>query len=160
MEKEKLKTLQRLGEDTAYTFKGLYKESDWLELKYWLYLVVPGLLSIISLGFGQEIPEIIVRILAALSLTCLILALAEQKRLKSVDSYRCLANEIKAIYDRAEEAYSRNDTESSVGLREQWDSLRSQTQKHPVGLVGRLLSRRKIKEEMNLSWLGAEYSLE
>ena len=158
MEKEELKSLQRLGEDTAYTFKGLYKESDWLERKYWLYLVVPGILSLVSLGFEQELPELIIRILAAISLLCLILALAEQKRLKSVDSYRCLANEIKAIYDRAEEAYNRNDIESSGGLREQWDILRKQTQKHPIGLVGRWMSRRKIKEEMNLSWLGAEYS--
>ena len=38
MEEGRLKILQRLGEDTAYTFKGLYKESDWLACQYKLYL--------------------------------------------------------------------------------------------------------------------------
>ena len=157
MEDEELRSLQRLGEDTAYTFKGLYKESDWLERKYWLYLVFPGILSIVSIGFELELPRIALRILAIASLICLILALAEQKRLKSVDSYRNLANEIKAIYDRAEEAYIRKDVESSIILREHWTTLRNQTQKHPIGLVGRWLSKRRINEEMNLSWLGGEY---
>lgn len=157
MNKNELEILRRLGEDTAFTFKGLHKEADWLEGKYWLYLVVPGIFSIISLGFEQQLHSQIVRVLAAMSLICLLLALVEQKKLKSVDSYRRLANEIKAVYDRVEEAFLRCNTEASSELREEWDSLRSQTRVHPIGPVGRWQSKRKISEEMNLSWLGEKY---
>ena len=68
MEEGKFKLIQRLGENTAYTFKGLYKESDWLEWQYRIYLLFPIVFSIVSLGFGQEIPDIGIRILTAISL--------------------------------------------------------------------------------------------
>ena len=158
MEKEKLTPLKRLGEDTAYTFKGLYKESDWLEWRYRLYLSVPIVMSIVSLVFSQALPELGVKILSAISLISVFLALLGQKRFKSVDSYRHLANEIKTIYDRAETAYHLEETINIIELREQWDILRKRTQQYSIGIIGRYLSKRAIKNEMNLSWLGGEYS--
>lgn len=158
MEEEKLKLIQRLGEDAVYTFKGLYKESDWLEHKYWLYLSVPIVFSIVALGFDQYLPELWLKILAVISLIFTAFALLGKKRLESVDSYRCLAEEIKTIYDRAEEAFALKKTENYSKLRKQWEILRKQTQRYPIGRIGRYLSKRKIKKEMNLSWLGGEYS--
>ena len=158
MEQEKLKLLQRLGENTAHLFKGLYKESDWLERKYQLYLSVPIVSSIVALVLCQELPELGIRILAAISLISTFFALLGQKKLESVDSYRSLANEIKKIYDRAEEAYHLRETDNISDLREQWGILREQTQRYPIRSVGRYLYKRSIKKEMNLSWLGGEYS--
>ena len=162
MEEEKLKLIQRLGEDTAYTFKGLYKESDWLKYRYQFYLSVPIVFSLITLGFDQEMLELSsglsIKILTVISLIFIFLALLGQKRFESVDSYRRLADEIKTIYDLAEEAYSLKETKNYSELREQWNILRKQTQKYPIGAIGRYLSKRKIKTEMNLSWLGGEYS--
>ena len=158
MKKEQLKLLQRLGEDTAYTFKGLYKESDWLEYKYRLYLSVPVIFHIVSLVFDQELSGLFIKILAVISLISIVLALLGQKRFECVDSYRYLADQIKTIYDQAEEAYLLREIENYGELREQWNILRQQTQKCPIGIIGRYLSQRKIKKEMNLSWLGGEYS--
>ena len=158
MQEGNLKILQRLGEDTAYTFKGLYKESDWLEWQYRLYLSIPIVFSIVSLVFCPALSALWTRSLTAISLIFVFLALLGQKRFESVDSYRRLANEIKAIYDRARDAYFQNETEKISELREQWDILREQTQSYPIRSIGRYLSRRSIKKEMNLSWLGGEYS--
>ena len=160
MEGKDLRILQRLGEDTAYTFKGLYKEADWLEHKYRFYLVIPVVSSIVSLVFDEQLPELFTRILAVFSLVLLFLALFEQKRLESVDSYRGLANEIKAIYDQAENAFHLNESLDCGHLREQWNVLRKQTQRYPIGPVGRYWSQKRISTEMNLSWLGGRHTEE
>lgn len=157
MEKEERKLVQRLGEDTAYTFKGLYKESDWLKYKYRFYLSIPIVCGLVSLGIHQHIPELWLKILAVVSLVLIFLALLGQKQFESVNSYRRLADKIKTIYDLAEEAYLLNEFENYNELREQWSALREETQKYPIGVVGRFLSERRIKTEMNLSWLGGEY---
>ena len=158
MEEQNLKLLQRLGEDTAHTYKGLYKESDWLKHQYRLYLLVPISLSIISLGFDEEIPKLVLKSLSVISLISIGLTLLGQKRFELIDSYRNLANEIKTIYDRAEEAYYLKQMGNYSQLREQWHALMKQTQKYPIGKIGRYLCKRKIMDEMDLAWLGGEYS--
>ena len=158
MEEGRLKILQRLGEDTAYTFKGLYKESDWLACQYKLYLLVPIVFSFVSLGFDEQLPGIWIKVLTVISLIFIFLALLQQKRFESVDSYRRLANEIKTIYDRAVASYHLREAENISELREQWAILREQTQKYPISSIGRCLSKRKIEEEMNLSWIHEEHS--
>ena len=75
MAEETLKLLQRLGEDTAHLFKGLYKESDWLECQYKIYLSIPIFFSIVALGFNQELPGIWIKILAVISLISVVQAL-------------------------------------------------------------------------------------
>ena len=158
MEEEKLKTMQRLGEDTAYTFKGLHKEADWLKHKYQFFLSVPIVFSILSLGFNQELPHLYLKMLAVLALISAALAFFGQKRFQSVDSYRRLADQTKTIYDRAEEAYSLRQLDTYSQLQDEWHTLMMQTHEYPIGIVGRFLSKRRIKTEMNLSWLGGEYS--
>lgn len=157
MNDKKLNLLQRIGEDSAYTFKGLYKESDWLELKYKLYLLIPIIFSIVSLGFDQEIPAIYLKVLAVSSLVFTVFVLVGQKRFESINSYRELADKIKLIYDKSEECYLLEKADEYESLKEKWDSLREQMVNHPIGLVGRFLSKTKIKKEMNLTWLGGEY---
>ena len=122
-----------------------------------LYLSIPIVLGLVCLGLDEEIPELWLKILAVISLIFIFLALMGQKQFESVNSYRRLADEVKTIYDRAEEAYHLKETENCSELREQWSILRKDTQKYHVGVVGRYLSKRKIKTEMNLSWLGEEY---
>ena len=158
MEEKKLKLIRRLGEDTAYTFKGLYKESDWLELQYQLYLSIPIIVSVVSLGFHQELPELWIKILSVISLIFIVLALLGQQKFGLINSYRDLAGKIKTIYDRAEEAYFLEETQNISELKEQWSILREQTHRYPIRIISRWLSERAIRKEMNLTWLGGEYS--
>jgi hypothetical protein len=71
--------IQRLGEDTAYTFKGLHKQADWSDKKYKLYLSVPIIFSIVSLGFDEEIASLALKCIAVLSLIVTVFALMDQK---------------------------------------------------------------------------------
>ncbi len=158
MNEKKLSLLQRLGEDTAYTFKGLYKESDWLELKYKLYLSIPIIFSIVSLGFDQEINPVYLKTLAVASLIFTMLVLLGQKRYESIDSYRTLADKIKRIYDKSEQYFILEEFDQYDELKNDWDTLSKKMVSHPIGFMGRFLSKVKIKKEMNLSWLGGEYT--
>lgn len=157
MKEKKLILLKRLGEDTAYTFKGLYKESDWLELKYKLYLSIPIIFSIVSLGFDQEINPLYLKILAVASLIFTVLVLLGQKRYENIDSYRKVADEVKIIYDKSEKYFVLEEVDQYEELSKEWENLRKKMVTLPVGVIGRKLSKIRIKKEMNLSWLGGEY---
>ncbi|WP_444935330.1 hypothetical protein ACJJIW_12415 [Microbulbifer sp. JMSA004] len=148
---------KRIGEDTAYTFKGLYKESGWLELKYRFYLSVPIIFSIISLGFDGDISGIYLKALAVASLIFTFLALLDQKKFEKIDSYRVLAEKVKLIYDSAEESYTHNNPDHLQKLKCDWIVIKAELVNHPISIVSRLISKRSIKSEMNLKWLDGEY---
>ena len=148
---------QRLGEDAAYTFKGLHKEADWLEWKYKILLIVPIIFSITSLGFSDAVPTLFIKILSIVSLVFTIMALVDQKKLERIDSYRLLADEMKIIYDLAEEFCHKELESEYESLKNKWIQTRKEMANHPIGIVARIMSKRVIKEEMNLKWLGEKY---
>jgi hypothetical protein len=152
------KLFQRLGEDTAYTFKGLYKKSDLLEFKYRLYLSIPIIFSIVSLGFDQEIPGYYLKGIAVASLVFTMFALIEQKNFEKSSSYRSVADDVKILYDRAEALYLQDKFDAYNELQLKWENLRRELSDFPIGGYAYWRTTKTIKTEMNLAWLGGEYS--
>lgn len=152
------KLFQRLGEDTAYTFKGLYKKSDLLEFKYRLYLSIPIIFSIVSLGFDQEISGSYLKGIAVASLVFTMFALIEQKNFEKSNSYRSVADDVKILYDRAEAFYLQDKFDAYNKLQLEWENLRRELSDFPIGNYAYWRTKKTIKTEMNLAWLGGEYS--
>ena len=153
-ENEKL-IIKRLGEDTAYTFKGLHKQADWSDKKYKLYLSVPIIFSIVSLGFDEEIASLALKCIAVLSLIVTVFALMDQKEFEKSNGYRDLADRIKFIYDKAERCFALDDFSQYETLCNEWDLIRKDLKDYPIGSLAYKRTRKVINQEMNLSWLGA-----
>jgi len=157
------KELQRLGEDTAYTFKGLYKTSDSLNFLYSVFLILPAIFSVLSLGFEANLPHWIIKIISCFSLIAVLILLFKKNYFseKKIESYRKLANEYKDIYDEIEDYYhSCNENEdinkNIDSIMNKISKLRQKTVELPINILGRLLSKRKIKKEMDLDWVYSE----
>lgn len=149
--------IKRLGEDTAYTFKGLHKQADWSEKKYKLYLSIPIIFSIISLGFGEEIIPLALKGIAVLSLVVTVLALMDQKEFEKSSRYRELADKIKCLYDKTERCFALDDFSQHESLFSEWDLIRNDLRDYPISPLAYKRTQKTIKKEMNLIWLGGEY---
>jgi len=147
------KVLQRLGEDLAYTFKGLYKTSDWLEWEYKILLLFPILLGLISLGLDCYIPPLYLKIFSIWCIYSTVHILANQKSYEKISGYRKLADEFKKLYDEVEFKYYCSDFSNLDELKRKKDELMNKISEYPISKVGRHWSRWKIKKEMNLNWI-------
>ncbi|EGR0930945.1 hypothetical protein ACKOZB_004644 [Vibrio parahaemolyticus] len=157
MNENEKQLLRRLGEDAAYTFKGLHKHADWLDQKYKLYLSLPIIFSIISIGFDEEMPALFLKLIAVIALVGSALALIDQKDFEKSSGYRELADYIKNLYDKVEAAYLLEDPAQYSVLSQEWLELRKQFKDYPIGKRAYKKTQKRIKQEMNLSWLGGEY---
>lgn len=149
--------LRRLGEDSAYTFKGLHKQADLLDIKYKFYLFLPIVFSIVSIGFDEEIPPLILKFIAVVSLTGSVLALINQKDFEKSGGYRALADQVKSLYEKIEISYHLGDFSRFNSLSTEWDELRKKFKDYPIGSRAYKRTQKNIKQEMNLNWLGGEY---
>ncbi|MCG3734662.1 hypothetical protein [Vibrio cincinnatiensis] len=149
--------LRRLGEDSAYTFKGLHKQADLLDRKYKLYLSLPIIFSIVAIGFNEEIPSLILKLIAVVALTGSVLALIEQKDFENSGGYRELADQVKNLYEKIEVSYHLDDFSNFASLSTEWSELRKSFKDYPIGSRAYKLTQKNIKKEMNLGWLGGEY---
>lgn len=157
------KKLQRLGEDVAYTFKGLYKTADSIDFLYNIFLIIPVILSVLCLGFEENLPHWIIKIVSCLSLIAVFILLFKKKYFSEnkIERYRKLANEYKDIYDEIESYYySCNENEdinkNIDSIMNKISKLRQKTVELPINILGRFLSKRKINEEMDLGWIYSE----
>ena len=147
------KYLQRLGEDCAYTFKGLFKTADWLKLEYKLYLAVPIIFSIVSLGFEDMIPAFWLKVMAVLSMIFTSIALMHQSEYEKIEAYMKLGNDFKTLYDDIESDFYRDDISRIEEFKERIERLRKKTTEFPINIMGRFWAKNKIEKEMNLEWL-------
>lgn len=143
--------LQKLGENAAYTFKGLYKTSDWLECIYRLCVAVPFLLSFLTLG--DLVHGILAKVLAVASLMFSVALIANQNSFSAITEYRRLANEFKAIYDEIERKYHCRDFTELESLSKRFQQLLKETSGFPISRVGYWWARRVITREMDLNWI-------
>ncbi len=157
------KELQRIGEDAAYTFKGLYKTSDSLGFIYNIFLIIPISFSILCLGFDKYLPSWLLKIASCFSLISAFILLLNKKNYSEdrIEKYRILANEFKDIYNDVEGYYysfdeSKPTTENIRNIKTKMKKLRIETAKLPINIIGRFISKKKIKEEMNLDWIYSE----
>ncbi len=154
MKQEKI--LQRIGEDTAYTFKGLHKTADILQFQYKLYLIVPIIFSIISLGFSNDFNETLLKILAVISLISTCCVIINQKEYEKITSYRKLANDYKKIYDEAENNFHNKIFDKSNEIQIKKDILSND--RNELTIIDKAYNKTKttINAEMNLDWLKTE----
>jgi glucan phosphoethanolaminetransferase (alkaline phosphatase superfamily) len=154
------KKLQRVGEDAAYTFKGLYKTADSLGFFYNILLIIPIILSISCLGFEAHLSHWIIKIVSCLSLIAVFILLFKKNDFSEskIEKYRKVANEYKEIYDEIECYYhdcdEKRDIEKKIdSIMNRISKLRQKTVELPINILGRFLSKRKINEEMDLGWI-------
>lgn len=147
--------IQCIAEDCAYTFKGLYKQSD-IKEKYINHLILCPLgYSIVLLVFPEISTQIIGKIFAIITLIFSILLLVGNKSSENIVQYRKIANSYKALYDELYLLFqnpntTENDLEKIINEKRELNDMTSQ---YPIGFIARLLSRLVIKKEMNIQWL-------
>jgi hypothetical protein len=146
------RVLQELAIDAAYTFKGLHKTADSLEITRRLFLMIPIAFSVIVLIFQSDVPAIVISVLAALSLLVTIFVLLNEKEYDKTRAYRELANKFKTIYDELRVKYDTSDPSNLDALTKRINDLRLETSEFPVSRVGRVWSKLTISGEMNLDW--------
>jgi hypothetical protein len=149
----KRKILQELGEDAAYTFKGLYKTADYLRLQYKFLLFIILLFSIIMLGFGDTLQSLVTKILSVIALLASIWLLVNQKEYEKIEDYMRLANKYKNLFDEIRNAYYSNNFENIETFQQEINNLREQSYSYPIGKIARWWSKHVIRKEINLEWI-------
>lgn len=143
--------LQKLGENAAHTFKGLYKTSDALEIAHKLYLTVPFLFSFLVLA--DMVNGMLARVLAVMSLMFSIMLIIDQNSFSAVTEYRRLANDFKKVYTQLEQKYHCRDFTDLDAISKRLGELMDETSRLPISRIGRWWSRRVINREMDLRWI-------
>lgn len=152
----KRKILQELGEDTAYTFKGLYKTADCLRLEHKILLFITLSFSIMILGFDDKLPNLVTKILSVIALISSIWLLVNQKEYEKVEGYMRLADKYKNLFDKIRNTYYSNNFENIEAFQQEMNDLREKSHSYPIGKIARWWSKRVIKKEMNLEWIYKE----
>lgn len=143
--------LQKLGDNAAHTFKGLYKTSDCLEITYKLYVAVPFLFSLLMLA--DLVGGILARVLAVISLMFSIMLIINQNSFSAITEYRKLANQFKKVYDQLEQKYHRREFAGLDDIYKRLSELMDETSRLPISRMGRWWSKRVINREMDLRWI-------
>ena len=147
--------IQGLAEDCAYTFKGLYKQSDIKEKYINLLVLCPLLYSIVLLVFPEVSTKMGGRIFSVITLIFSILLLVGSKSSENIVQYRQIANAYKALYDKLYLLFQNpkaTDDDLENIINEKRD-LNNKTSQYPIGIIERILSDLVIKREMDIKWL-------
>lgn len=146
------KALQKIGLDAAYTFKGLYKTSDWFTIRNGGLLIVPIILGLIALA-SKTIPDKYLTSFEVIGLLATFLALITQGAHSKAALYQKHANEFKDVFDEAAAAYLRGSPTKADELMKRVSKLRQKTIETPITLIGRWWAEWRIGREMDLAWL-------
>jgi len=143
-----------LARDCAYTFKGLYKESDVKEMRIWIYSITPIGFTIFILAFPSLSSTLFGKIFTVITLIFSILLLFGKKSNENIEAYRKLANDYKILYDEFFMFYGEEckDNSQLEAIKNKKDELNIKSSKYPIGFIARNWSRRAIKEEMDIGW--------
>jgi len=144
--------LKKLGRDAAYTFKGLHKTADWLEITQKWLLLVPIVLSIAIIAFDSFIARFDSNVLIVVSLAITIYVILTQREYDKKDDLRKLANEFKSLFDELLTKYCQDGDLDLNKLNEEANLLRLRTANLPISLIGYLWCKFCINREMDLNW--------
>lgn len=155
-----LSSEQRLGEDLAYTFKGLYKMHDYLKCQYEILLMSSFVISIIVINdisfFGIE--SIINKLLSIIGVLIAGYMLFKKQEYEKIQGYALLANDIKNLYDKIEKKYLNNEKIDDSFLILSND-LKSKTDVYNISNKSYKKVKETIHSEMSLEWIyGFEYN--
>lgn len=148
--------IKSLAVDCAYSFKGLYKQSDIKEKYTSILIFIPIIYSITLLVFPEVAEAKIGKIMAIVTLVFSILILVGNKSTENILKYREIASQYKNIYDKLFLLFSNPEVtiEEIESLQERKNDLNILTSQYPIGLLARIIAKFTIKSEMNIKWLG------
>jgi hypothetical protein len=149
--------LKSLAEEAAYSSKGHFKSADWINISIKLMISVPLITSSITYGF--DLSRLYAQIISLLGLLYSVWALIylngnwfSDRRAK----HMTLGSQYLDLYKdiRIECAKSEKLSGDLINLyRVRISELDNATSEAPIGFMGRIWSRCRIKDEMNLNWI-------
>jgi hypothetical protein len=153
--KVKLKdSAQRLGEDLAYTFKGLYKMHDYLKFEYESLIIGSFIVGVYLISdikiFGIEF--IVNKVLSIVSVCIAGYMLFKKQEYEKIQGYALLANNIKNLYDIIEKKYLNNE-ELDDSIYEQARELKAKTDVYNISGKSYIKVKDTIDDEMDLEWI-------
>lgn len=146
--------------ETAYSSKGHFKTADWMRLSLAALIVVPLLTSLVQAFF--KLPEAVGNVLSFIGLlfSCLaltsVLAANKNKADEAMIGHTKLGNEYLALHKEMR-VYATDGSSPTADQLAGWQSkiseLDAQTSENPISFMGRVWSKFRIVEEMDLQWL-------
>lgn len=152
--------LKRMVIETAYSSKGHFKTADSMGLSLGAYVAVPMITSILQTLF--IFPELVNKILSFVGFLFSFLALNSvlasnrDKANRSIETHIDLGNKYLEIYKEIRVRLtdvSNVTTDMLAGWQSRISDLDRRTSKSKISLIGRLWSKLRIKEEMDLHWI-------
>lgn len=147
--------IKSIAEDCAYSFKGLYKQSDIKEKYTNLLILFPLSYSVVLLVFPDISGKEVGKIFSIITLIFSFLILIGNKSSENITKYRELANEYKKLYDKLHLLNGKPEStyEEIKSILDEKNALDEKTSQYPIGFFARILSKTFIRCEMDLKWL-------
>lgn len=152
--------LKRIAIETAYSSKGHFKTADWTSWSLASYVAVPMATSLIQALF--TLPDIWDRALSLLGLLFSFLALTSllasnrDRANRTIETHMDIGNKYLEIHKEIRILMANPDgitSEQLIELQRRVSELDRNSRRYRISLIGRLWSKMRIKEEMDLGWL-------
>lgn len=143
---------KQIGEDSAYTFKGLYKTHDNLRMENLILVIIAFALSVLSI-VQIELIKSFVNIMAAISIIVTAIIMQRSTEYQKIGSYAKLANDYKTLYDKAYKGYLTKNYDNFDLIENETILLRSKTIELPISRRAYKKTKKVISKEMNLNWI-------
>jgi hypothetical protein len=152
--------LKRMITETAYSSKGHFKTADWMGLSLAAYVTIPMITSLLQVFatvpvWADNTLSFFGFLFSGLALNS-VLASNRDKANQSIESHIDLGNCYLEIYKEMRVRLPEMEkitTEMLAGWQERISKLDRRTSKSKISHVGRLWSKLRIKEEMDLHWI-------
>lgn len=160
MNVEKEDIIYGLAEEAAYSFKGHFKTSDWVNFYLGAFVFIPLVTSLLTAFF--DIPRTSERILSFLGMIFAIFALISNfnnnRKIadKKIKEHQELGNQYLELYKEIKVLACDINSLSSEKLMEiqkKISQLDQKTNDLKISFVGRWWSKIRINSEMDLKWL-------
>lgn len=152
--------IKRMIIETAYSSKGHFKTADWMGLSLAAYVTVPMVTSLLQVFFtfptwAENALSFAGFLFSFLALSS-VLASNRDKANRSIEAHIDLGNKYLEIYKEIRVHLTNINaitTDTLSGWQNRISALDHQTSKSKISLIGRLWSKFRIKEEMDLQWV-------
>ena len=142
-------TVQRVGQNAAYTFKGLMKSADILQLYQTVLTVIPFVLGAVALGNKWSPP-----VWGVASLIAGFLLVLSSRSFGAIEQYRENAMRFKKLHERCCVEFEAGTPTEEVArkISEEYSRLERELSGTPILVLGYLWARITVSEEMASPW--------
>ena len=144
------KSIKNMGENLAFTAKGLFKTADILKLEYKILLSISILFSLLGLAF--DIDATWVKILGVISIFATIYILINENNQHKVSEFMKLGNDYLTLYDEVEKHYYNGVESLPEELYKRKEILQEKTSLYNISILAKIWVDKTIYKEMNLDW--------